>query len=82
MQRTGREKLSKRVAKRERERELGTRLLNSSTRSVRITETGREGIGQCEIIADGLSATRAIAQRARGEVAGFLRVSWPPGLAS
>lgn len=72
-------KLSKRVAKLE--RELGTRLLERSTRSVRITETGREVFRQCEIIADGLAATRAIAQRARGEVAGLLRVSCPPGLA-
>jgi DNA-binding transcriptional LysR family regulator len=72
-------KLSKRVAKLE--RELGTSLLERSTRSVRITEAGREVFQQCEIIADGIAATRAIAQRARGEVAGLLRVSCPPGLA-
>lgn len=72
-------KLSKRVAKLE--RELGTRLLERSTRNVRITEVGREVYRQCEIIADGLAATRAIAERAREDVSGLLRISCPPGLA-
>ena len=72
-------KLSKRVARLE--RELGTRLLERSTRSVRITAVGQEVFQQCEIIADGIAATRAIADRAREDVSGSLRVSCPPGLA-
>lgn len=72
-------KLSKRVAKLE--RELGTRLLERTTRNVRITEVGREVYRQCEIIAEGLAATRAIAERAREDVSGLLRISCPPGLA-
>lgn len=72
-------KLSKRVAKLE--RELGTRLLERSTRSIRITDVGLEIYQQCEIIAEGLAATRAIAARARDDVSGILRISCPPGLA-
>src|SRR6516162_2066126 len=71
-------KLSKRVARLE--RELGTRLLERSTRSVRITAVGQEVFQQCEIIDDGIAATRAIADRAREDVSGSLRVSCPPGL--
>lgn len=72
-------KLSKRVAKLE--RELGARLLERSTRNVRITEVGRQVYRQCEIISEGISATRAIAERAREDVSGVLRVTCPPGLA-
>ncbi|MPS70626.1 MAG: LysR family transcriptional regulator [Novosphingobium sp.] len=72
-------KLSKRVAKLE--RELGTRLLERSTRNVRVTDVGQEVYRQCEVIADGLAATRAIAERAREDVSGLLRISCPPGLA-
>ncbi|WP_159982728.1 LysR family transcriptional regulator [Novosphingobium sp. 18050] len=72
-------KLSKRVVKLE--RELGTRLLERSTRSVRVTDVGLEVYRQCEIIADSLAATRVIADRAREDVAGLLRISSPPGVA-
>ncbi len=72
-------KLSKRVAKLE--GELGTRLLERSTRSVRITDVGLEIYQQCEAISEGVAATRAIAARARDDVSGILRISCPPGLA-
>lgn len=71
-------KLSKRVAKLE--RDLGARLLERSTRSVRVTEVGQEVYRQCEIIEEGLAATRAIAERAREDVSGVLRITCPPGL--
>lgn len=72
-------KLSKRVAKLE--RELGARLLERSTRNVRITEVGRQVYRQCEVIAESLAATRAIAEHAREDVSGLLRITCPPGLA-
>lgn len=74
-----RAKLSKRVAKLE--QELGTRLLERSTRSFRITDVGREVYRQCEVIADGVAATRAAAEHARQDVTGRLSVTCPPGLA-
>lgn len=71
-------KLSKRVAKLE--RDLGARLLERSTRSVRVTDVGLEVYRQCEIIEEGLAATRAVAQRSREDVSGLLRIACPPGL--
>jgi DNA-binding transcriptional LysR family regulator len=72
-------KLSRRVARLE--TDLGARLLERSTRSVRVTEVGREVFAQCEVIADGIAATEAIAARSRSTITGNLRVSCPPGLA-
>jgi DNA-binding transcriptional LysR family regulator len=72
-------KLSKRVAKLE--DELGTRLLERSTRSIRITDAGQQIYQQCEIIQQSLETTRAIAARTRDDVSGTLRISCPPGLA-
>jgi DNA-binding transcriptional LysR family regulator len=72
-------KLSRRVARLE--SALGSRLLERSTRSLRVTEVGREVFKQCEAIAASLDETRAIAGRARSTVSGSLRVSCPPGLA-
>ena len=71
-------KLSKRVA--QLERDLGVRLIERSTRSIRITETGRDVFAQCEVIAGGLEATETIVARSRDEVRGSLRVSCPPQL--
>jgi DNA-binding transcriptional LysR family regulator len=71
-------KLSKRVA--QLERDLGVRLIERSTRSVRVTEIGRDVFAQCEVIAGGLEATEAIVAHSRDEVRGSLRVSCPPQL--
>jgi DNA-binding transcriptional LysR family regulator len=71
-------KLSKRVA--QLERDLGVRLIERSTRSVQVTEIGRDVFAQCEVIASGLEATEAIVARSRDEVRGSLRVSCPPQL--
>jgi DNA-binding transcriptional LysR family regulator len=72
-------KLSKRVARLE--RHLGVRLIERSTRSVRVTDVGREIYQQCEIIADGVGAAEAIVARAQSEIRGTVRVGCPPGLA-
>jgi DNA-binding transcriptional LysR family regulator len=71
-------KLSKRVA--QLERDLGVRLIERSTRSIRVTEIGRDVFAQCEVITGGLEATEAIVARSRDEVRGSLRVSCPPQL--
>src|SRR3984893_10615698 len=71
-------KLSKRVA--QLEQDLGVRLIERSTRSIRLTEIGRHVLAQCEVIAGGLEATEAIVARSRDEVRGSLRVSCPPQL--
>jgi DNA-binding transcriptional LysR family regulator len=72
-------KLSKRIARLE--RHLGVRLIERSTRSVRVTDVGREIYQQCEIIADGIEATEAIVARSQNEIRGVVRVGCPPGLA-
>jgi DNA-binding transcriptional LysR family regulator len=54
-------KLSKRVA--QLERDLGVRLIERSTRSIQVTEIGRDVFAQCEVIAGGLEATEAIVAR-------------------
>ena len=56
-------KLSKRVA--QLERDLGVRLIERSTRSIQVTEIGRDGYAQCEVIAGGIEATEAIVARSR-----------------
>jgi DNA-binding transcriptional LysR family regulator len=71
-------KLSKRVA--QLERGLGVRLIERSTRSIQVTEIGRDVFAQCEVIAGGLEAAEAIVARSRDEVRGSLRVSCPPQL--
>ncbi|MDB5403258.1 MAG: LysR-family transcriptional regulator [Rhodopila sp.] len=71
-------KLSKRVA--QLERDLGVRLIERSTRSVQVTDIGREVFAQCEIIAGGVDATEAIVARSRDEVRGNLQISCPPQL--
>lgn len=71
-------KLSKRVARLE--RHLGVRLIERSTRSMRVTDVGREIYQQCQIIADGVEAAEAIVARSQSEVRGTVRVGCPPGL--
>lgn len=72
-------KLSRQVSRLE--ANLQTRLLERSTRSLRLTEAGQEIFEQCDVIADRIDATRLIAQRTRTEVVGLLRVCCPPGFA-
>ena len=62
------------------EQGLGVRLIERSTRSIQVTEIGRDVFAQCEVIAGGLQATEAIVARSRDEVRGSLRVACPPKL--
>src|SRR5882672_5190856 len=71
-------KLSKRVA--QLERHLGVRLIERSTRRIRVTDIGHEVFRQCEAIENGVEATEAIVARSRSDVQGTLRVSCPPSL--
>ena len=66
-------KLSKRVA--QLERGLGVRLIERSTRSIQVTEIGRDVFAQCKVIAGGLEATEAIVARSRDELGRFLKPS-------
>jgi hypothetical protein len=58
-------KLSKRVA--QLKRDLGVRLIERSTRSIQVTEIGRDVFAQCEVIAGGLEATETIVVRSRDD---------------
>src|SRR3984957_7291018 len=71
-------KLSKRVA--QLERGLGVRLIERSTRSIQVTEIGRDVFAQCEVIAGGLEVAVAIVARSRDEVRVGPRLSGPPKL--
>src|ERR1700722_19738462 len=71
-------KLSKRVA--QLERDLGVRLIERSTRSIQVTEIGRDVVAQCALMAGGLEATGPSVARSPDEVRGSLRVSCPPQL--
>jgi DNA-binding transcriptional LysR family regulator len=70
--------LSKHVAKLE--DRLGVRLLERSTRQLRLTEVGRGVYEQCQSLLAGAEAAEAVAAQAQGEPQGIVRVSCPHGL--
>jgi len=59
------------------ERELGIRLLNRSTRSLSLTEAGKEVIIQAESVRRTISDTRRIVESFQGEPKGLLRLTCP-----
>lgn len=71
--------LSRRVA--ELERRLGVRLLQRSTRAVRVTEVGAAFHAQCEAVTQAARAAMEVAERAGEKPSGRLRVSCPVGVA-
>jgi len=71
-------KLSKRVA--QLEQDLGVRLIERSTKNIRVTDIGRDVFAQCEAILGSLEATDTIVARSRNEVRGNLHISCPPSL--
>ena len=71
-------RLSKRVARLE--EQLGVRLLERSTRSVRMTDIGERFHEQCEAVLAGVEAAEAIVAVARAQPCGIIRASCPPGL--
>lgn len=57
------------------ERELGVRLLERTTRSLSLTEIGREFLGRASGILDAVEDAQRTVQRARGEPGGTLRLT-------
>lgn len=70
--------LSKGVARLE--DELNVRLLDRTTRKLRLTDVGRAIFEQSEVILAGVEAAEDIAARAHTEPRGFVRLSCPQGL--
>lgn len=59
------------------ESELGIRLLNRSTRSLSLTEAGKEVLKQAESVRQTISDTRRIAESFHGKPMGLLRITSP-----
>ncbi|SOC44906.1 LysR family transcriptional regulator [Rhizobium subbaraonis] len=72
-------KISKRVA--QLEEQLGVRLLERSTRKLRVTDIGQTFYERCETILAGVDAAEAVIAAAKSEPAGPVRLAMPPGFA-
>ena len=70
--------LSKRVARLE--DQLGTRLIERSTRAFRVTAVGEDVFAQCEGIVAGVEGAEAVAMRATTQPRGVVRFACPPGM--
>lgn len=70
--------LSKAVARLEERLQL--RLLERTTRKLRITPLGQAFYEQCQIILEGVESAEAVAAQAHSEPNGLLRISCPQGL--
>src|ERR1700755_3355966 len=71
-------KLSRRV--RALEEELGVRLLNRTSRSLSLTETGRQFHHHCIALVAESRAAKEIVEQTRAEPQGTVRISCPVGL--
>lgn len=71
-------RLSKRVAKLE--ERLGVRLLERSTRKIRVTDIGQRFHEHCEAMLAGVEAAETVIAEARAQPCGVIRASCPPGL--
>lgn len=63
------------------ERRLGVRLLQRSTRAVRVTDVGSAFFAHCEVMTNAARAAVEVAEHAGARPAGRLRVSSPMGVA-
>lgn len=63
------------------EQRLGVRLLQRSTRAVRVTDVGAEFFVHCEVMSNAARAAVEVAEHAGARPAGRLRVSSPTGVA-
>ncbi len=70
-------KLSKHVARLE--QQLDVRLLERSTRKLRVTEIGQAFYERCETILSGVEAAEAVVAAARSEPSGIVRLACPLG---
>jgi len=59
------------------ENELGIRLLNRSTRSLSLTEAGKEVLKQAESVRQTISDTHRIVESFHGKPKGLLRITTP-----
>lgn len=73
-------RLSKRVARLE--EQLGVRLLERSTRTMRVTDVGQAFFEKCEAVLSGVQAAEAVVADTLTEPRGIVRVSCPPALAT
>jgi DNA-binding transcriptional LysR family regulator len=62
------------------ERDLGVRLLERTTRTLKPTESGRGCLPHCQQILDGLDGARAELEKRQTVVTGTLRLAAPPSL--
>lgn len=62
------------------EKALGMRLLERSTRALRLTEAGSEAFAQCQALLRSAEAVTDMAERRMGTVAGQVRLSMPKAL--
>ena len=70
--------LSKRIARLE--ERLQVRLLERSTRKVRVTEVGQSFFEHCETVLEGAEAAETVAAQAHAEPNGVVRLNCPQGL--
>lgn len=76
---TPKSRVSRRIA--DLEQRLGVRLLQRSTRAVRVTEVGSAFFAHCEVMTNAATAAVEVAEHAGARPAGRLRVSSPMGVA-
>lgn len=77
--RISKSQLSKRVARLE--EQLGVRLLERSTRAVRVTDVGQAFFEKCEAVLAGIAAAEAVVEQTLSEPTGEVRIACPPALA-
>lgn len=62
------------------EQELGLRLLERSTRAMRLTDVGQSFYEQCKVVREAVETAETIVAQAQARPAGALRVACPPGI--
>lgn len=62
------------------ERQLGVRLLERTTRSLKATEAGREFFLHCQRLMEAVEGAQASLQQRKAEISGTLRLAAPPSL--
>jgi DNA-binding transcriptional LysR family regulator len=70
-------KISKHVA--HLEKQLGVRLIERSTRKLRVTDIGLSFYERCEKVLEGVDAAAAVVAEAKSEPVGLVRIAAPPG---
>jgi DNA-binding transcriptional LysR family regulator len=71
--------ISKRVARLE--LDLGVRLLERSTRKLRITDVGNAFYEKCQVVVSGAEAAESVVEDARSDPKGIVRIAAPPSIA-